>query len=277
MMWLHRLAGLILCTKWAEHLTSLRQFWSTATPDHVDLAALPLPQNLLEAVQQLAAQTSGSELICRNTSAVRVADGNPFHPEIYEDRASAGQCNDDRGMWAFGGTSSTRSFKYDAMVAALGLGPKHRVVDWGTGCGKEFSAVADKYKFQGVGVDIVNSNIAWANAHLHGQHASFCLADASALPFADNSVDAVISNGALYHVNGIENEKRAIRSMLKVLRPGGCAWMAWLGVDQDQVKMADWTNTTIEGATLAAVSEKLAFGQTEYNSDSYSLVFCKNP
>jgi len=263
-----------ICTKGTIMLQVGRSS-SRVTPKQMALGALP--GNLSEAIQKLAAQTSGSGLICKNISAVSVASGNPLHPRKYGDRARSGQCNDDRGMWAEADTQSIRHFKYKTIVEALGLGPGHQVVDWGTGCGKELSAVAEEYKFHGVGVDIEEVPIAWANANLHGQHASFCLADGSALPFADNSVDAIISNAALYHLNGIENEKRAIQSMLKVLRPGGCAWMAWLGVDGDPVHVADWRAATVEGATMAAVSERLAFGHTEYDRDSYSLVFCKNP
>jgi ubiquinone/menaquinone biosynthesis C-methylase UbiE len=49
-------------------------------------------------------------------------------------------------------------------------------------------------------------------------HITFRVADAEALPFADEAFDAVVANHMLYHV---PDQPRAFREIRRVLRPGG--------------------------------------------------------
>ena len=96
-------------------------------------------------------------------------------------------------MWGRKNTAPVRQFKYETIVQAMGLTRGHRVMDWGTGCGVELNVTAEKFGFEGFGVDVVQSNIDWAASHL--KNAVYCLAS-STLPFQDASFDAVISNAA---------------------------------------------------------------------------------
>lgn len=196
-----------------------------------------------------------------------------LHPRKYHERLA--QCGTDRGMWQSSHTAPVRQFKYDVMVQAMGLTHGHHVMDWGTGCGKELHLAAERFGFQGFGIDVVQGNIDYASSHYN--KTAYCLSDGSKLPYQDDSFDAIISNAALYHVNGIDPELNAVNEMLRVLRPGGCGWMAWLGCDGDRVTQQDWETKVVPGAVLTTLNEMEALGATEYESkQAYSLIFCKN-
>jgi ubiquinone/menaquinone biosynthesis C-methylase UbiE len=72
------------------------------------------------------------------------------------------------------------------------------------------------------GVDLTPRSIELSRLHfaLYHQRARFLLADAERLPFADESFDAVYSNGVLHHTPRTEE---AVREIHRVLRPGGTA------------------------------------------------------
>jgi SAM-dependent methyltransferase len=54
----------------------------------------------------------------------------------------------------------------------------------------------------------------------------FAVVEAQAIPFADNSLDAVIANHMLYHV---PNRDQAYAEIHRVLKPGGCLYAATNG------------------------------------------------
>lgn len=72
------------------------------------------------------------------------------------------------------------------------------------------------------GVDLTPRSLEISQLHfaLYGMYADFLLADAEALPFADESFDVVYSNGVLHHTPDTE---RAVREVHRILRPGGVA------------------------------------------------------
>lgn len=243
-------------------------------PDASELAKQvlkTLPPDVSKLMQKMrnSSGTFAQEPQCKQAD---VSFDHLLHPSKYRDRTN--QCGDDRGMWKLAHTAPVRQFKYETMVQVMGLTQGHRVMDWGTGCGKELSVTADKFGFKGFGIDVVQGNIDWATSHFH--NTTYCLADGSTLPFQDASFDAVISNAALYHLNGIDPELKAVHEILRVLRPGGCGWMAWLGTDGDKVTQQDWNTKVLPGAVLTTLHEKTILGKTEYDDPkAYSLIFCK--
>merc|ERR1739845_66136 len=67
-----------------------------------------------------------------------------------------------------------------------------------------------------------------------------------------------------------------LREILRVLRPGGCAWLGWLGTDGSSVPQSSWDNVSVPGVVLATINEKEALGMVEYNiGDAYALISCK--
>jgi SAM-dependent methyltransferase len=66
----------------------------------------------------------------------------------------------------------------------------------------------------------------WQNLGAHVSRFRFCQLDATTLPFRDQSVDAVVANMMLYHV---ENRPGALRDIRRVLRPGGALYATTTG------------------------------------------------
>lgn len=93
------------------------------------------------------------------------------------------------------------------------------------GCGGnpalEFAALAERYQ----GVDFSRQGLDLASGRLAAAGVEFALteADITALPFEDESFDAVYSAHVLYHIDNREGQEAALAEALRVLRPGGTA------------------------------------------------------
>jgi ubiquinone/menaquinone biosynthesis C-methylase UbiE len=109
-------------------------------------------------------------------------------------------------------------------------------------------------------LDIVPLHIEQARQADHLQHplASFTIGDARYLDFPDESADAVLLLGPLYHLTAAGERHKALREAWRVLRPGGVMLAAaisryastnvglvnwWLG-DADYLTMVDEELTT---------------------------------
>jgi len=87
------------------------------------------------------------------------------------------------------------------------------VVDIGTGNGQYLLALPDRWR---VGLDLSSGML--NSARQAGLHAPLVVADAQALPLADNSAGTLLANHMLYHVPHIVV---AVREARRVLSPGG--------------------------------------------------------
>jgi SAM-dependent methyltransferase len=102
---------------------------------------------------------------------------------------------------------------------ALALSGGERVLDVGCGPGnfaREFARAADGGLV--VGVDASRAMLSRAAGEPYGENLAYVLGDASALPFRDESFDAVCCFAALYL---IEEPLRALDEIVRVLVPGG--------------------------------------------------------
>lgn len=108
-------------------------------------------------------------------------------------------------------------------VEHAGLAPGQTVLDLGAGAGLD-AFVARKIVGDGgrvLGVDFTPEMVAKARANaakLGYDNVAFEHGDIEALPFADSSVDVVISNCVL---NLVPDKARAFAEIARVLRPGG--------------------------------------------------------
>jgi len=204
----------------------------------------------------------------------------------YLARNEAGGCLQSQGMWLSKRVAPVIRYKYEAVGSLFGLSRGSKVLDWGAGCGHAIDLLAGKQGFDAYALDLVEANAVWAKSHL--KHiGSFCAMDGSTLHFPDESMDAVLSNGALVHADGEDAQCRIIRDqVLRVLRPGGCAWFGFNGfVDTtdcgEAAPQAFWDAhgpcfKDRKDVVVTTAKEMGLFGFSEYDRpDTYSIFMCK--
>ena len=115
------------------------------------------------------------------------------------------------------------------------LNPGETIVDIGCGAGMDLLLAARRVGPQGkaIGVDMTNAMVERARngALLAGlENVEVRKGDATELPLANASVDAVISNGVL---NLVPEKEKAFQEILRVLRPGGRLQLADIVVEAE--------------------------------------------
>jgi SAM-dependent methyltransferase len=103
----------------------------------------------------------------------------------------------------------------EPLLDAVGVGTGVRVLDVGSGPGHVVARAAER-DAAAVGIDIAEAMLSLAR-RLHPQ-LDFRHGDAEALPFADESFDAVVGNFVMLHLGRPE---RAAAEFARVLVPGG--------------------------------------------------------
>jgi SAM-dependent methyltransferase len=99
---------------------------------------------------------------------------------------------------------------------AAALFPGARVLDIGCGTGAYTAPLSQGSDALFVGIDCAPALLRLANERT-GEHVSFSAADASNLPFATDTFDAVVGNAVLHHLP----LDRALPELLRVLKPSG--------------------------------------------------------
>lgn len=110
----------------------------------------------------------------------------------------------------------------------------------GAGSGAMASALLDRYPaLRLTATDFDPRMVLAAGRRLarYGDRASVAQADATALPFADDSFDLALSFLMLHHVGSWE---QALRELVRVVRPGGRV----LGCDMIRSPFLDWSERT---------------------------------
>jgi SAM-dependent methyltransferase len=102
----------------------------------------------------------------------------------------------------------------------IGFGDRADVLDIGCGYGwfEHFALSSGAGSI--VGVEPTEEDLATARTWIEDDRASFQVADATALPFADDSFDVVVMWEVLEHLPR-RSEPRAFAEIFRVLRPGG--------------------------------------------------------
>src|SRR5215831_15708210 len=121
-----------------------------------------------------------------------------------------------------------RRRSYRALVAAAGVRRGDRLLDVGCGPGYLARMLAEATGPDGsvVGIDAAPEMIEYASRRARGlANCRFQPGAAQAIPFADGAFDVVTSSLVMHHLPQ-EERGRAVREMLRVLRPGGTLVLA---------------------------------------------------
>jgi len=105
------------------------------------------------------------------------------------------------------------------------------ILDVGCGLGRWCIYMA-KRGLRPTGVDIVELAVQAARkwAETEGVDASFVVASATSLPFPKASFDGYVGSRLLDHL-GLDNARKAVEEMTRVLRPGGVFFLSFDGPD----------------------------------------------
>ncbi|HEX9067674.1 MAG TPA: class I SAM-dependent methyltransferase, partial [Ktedonobacterales bacterium] len=120
----------------------------------------------------------------------------------------------------------------DRLLDTLGLGGDETVLDIGCGRGLLLIGAAKRLpRGKAIGVDVWSGRDQSANtpeatltnARVEGvaDRVSVLTGDMRALPLVDASVDCVVSSLAIHNLHGRDDRRRAIKELVRVLRPGG--------------------------------------------------------
>lgn len=163
-----------------------------------------------------------------------------------------------------------RDVKFRRYLDLLGIKKTDKVLDVGCGLGIFLARVAKTYEADCTGVDISRRSIAaakrWDPSRLR-----FQVADATQLPFPDESFDHVLSFDVLEH---IRDQGKALSEMVRVLKPSGSlliytinknqpyTWNFWLdklGVDVYQ-RVAHDPNLFLDPGRVKKELERMGIG-----------------
>ncbi|MDD4937631.1 MAG: class I SAM-dependent methyltransferase [Candidatus Shapirobacteria bacterium] len=143
------------------------------------------------------------------------------------------------------------------------------VVDIGCGTGntlRSIASICNKIR----GVDISEEAIKKAKEIGIPENARVFVGNAESLPFSDESVDLVVSNGLQYYLN--KNQTiNFINEIYRILKPGGKFYDSWHYIDNGELFPRAWNDPAKNGqSALIYLMEKMVSG--DGNPDSFSVI-----
>ncbi|HEX9793696.1 MAG TPA: methyltransferase domain-containing protein [Planctomycetota bacterium] len=175
------------------------------------------------------------------------------------------------------------------MLDRAGIQEDHQVLDVGCGAGWTVRLIAGMaHRGRAFGVDASEAMIERARSHRNPAHVAFTAAPAEQLPYADASLDRVVSMESIYYWSDIP---AGLREVWRVLRPGGswlCAfeyfaenpyterWAADLGLDLRRHSAAEYESMCRDVGFDEVSSERLVDrrapkSQNEFQADEYFI------
>ncbi|MBE9191534.1 methyltransferase domain-containing protein [Gloeocapsopsis crepidinum LEGE 06123] len=138
------------------------------------------------------------------------------------------------------------------------ISPTATVLDVACGTGEfERLLLADNSQQKIVGVDISEKMLAIAREKCHVPNVSFYTAPASALPFADNSFDAIVCASSFHY---FDKPNTALLEMKRVLKPHGRVVILDWCKDYLLCRICDWVLPIFDSAY------KQCYTQAEFHS-----------
>lgn len=176
----------------------------------------------------------GAEKDSNGLRCPRPKEGAPITPDIdprqaaqphYWNKLFAGMSDAYRNL-----PMSQKAMDVSDFMIASGAA---QVLDVGCGMGRWCLYMA-KRGLTPTGVDIVERAIETAKrwADMEGVDAAFAVASATSLPFPDESFDGYVGSNLLDHL-GLDNARKAVEEMGRVLRPGGVFFLSFDGPDTE--------------------------------------------
>ena len=149
-----------------------------------------------------------------------------------------------------------------AMVDSLGLAPGQSVLDVAAGTGTSTAALADS-GLRAVAADFSAGMM--AEGRRRQPHLPFVGADATALPFGDDSFDgAVVSFG----LRNVQQPKKALAEMMRVVKPGGPVVVCEFSTPTNRAFKTVYKNYLMKALPAVASSVTKAGSAYEYLADS---------
>jgi ubiquinone/menaquinone biosynthesis C-methylase UbiE len=102
---------------------------------------------------------------------------------------------------------------------------KGRLLNLGCAHGPDFLPFVNDFELYGVDFSSKMLNLAGRYAAKYNFRVKLSLADASHLPYRDNSFDRAVSVATYHHLKGGGERERAFKELWRVLKPGGEAFV----------------------------------------------------
>eukprot|EP00747_Dinoflagellata_sp_TGD_P188734 gnl/TRDRNA2_/TRDRNA2_48138_c0_seq2.p1 gnl/TRDRNA2_/TRDRNA2_48138_c0~~gnl/TRDRNA2_/TRDRNA2_48138_c0_seq2.p1 ORF type:complete len:236 (+),score=30.78 gnl/TRDRNA2_/TRDRNA2_48138_c0_seq2:207-914(+) len=213
------------------------------------------------------------------------SEGHPAGSLEHDDKYFHRKCKFASGMWKFSSVALQIRCKYQRVAQLMRLEASRRVLDIGAGCGHALDMLVKDYGIDGVANDLVPGNAEWSNSHHHYlQH--FCVGDFTGMAFEPESFDAIFSNAILHIIESQDKQCQMVKSAVRLLKRGGCAWFGWNDSERDEdvtksTPASFWTSTDSciafdDKVFVKTVNELELFGDSEYDSrTAYSLFVCR--
>jgi ubiquinone/menaquinone biosynthesis C-methylase UbiE len=120
--------------------------------------------------------------------------------------------------YGFNKSYRPKEIHWKQVLDKLNIKPSDRVLDIGCGQGNFLSRIVKQYKCSGIGVDISERSVKYANNHYRNRRLKFMRSDALNINLKSNSFDKVISCDLLEHV---VDKDRVLSEMVRVSKYEG--------------------------------------------------------
>ncbi len=204
------------------------------------------------------------------------ADGKSIHDAVSKYSRYVQQYCNKTGLLQMNVGGDTYSFILDTVAKMARIPQNGRIFDWGSGCGTMLNYYHVKFNTTGVGIDVTEAAVSHARTHAQPRQL-FCFLDGSYLkPFPSDYFDAVVSWATLYHVRRTLVQCDIVHQLIRMLKPGGVAYIGHLRTEKTQEYWKKM-RCTHPNATLARYRDFKTFHQSSWKRHQFfSIVVTKH-